>query len=407
MAQFGPPDIEKLAAQKNLKGLIKALDYNRGDWVEEKAVRHAAVCALGELKDPRAAAALVKNLAYFYRISQRGEYSYQGYLFDPETFVVSDVLVGIGQPAAEPLMAALELEHQSRETRNRFSKEAFLIAVTLGKIGVQLGDPGMCVLAFEVYLREKYLAQYETSSIMETLNEKLTELAEPAMELLFEALRKQDPRSESILELLELLKDPRAVEPLIILLQGSSEGGLRLKAVNVLKILKDSRAHEPLIAALNDESKLVREAAIEALGVLQDPDLVKPLTAMLKDSEAPVREAAVQALRKLKVNAVDEFIAALKDTEAYVRTAAIEALADLGDTRAVEPLLGNLAAPGWEERKLTAEALLQFYQREDINAQIRKKILARRKLIVEPHYSHVNCDTFNHTDVGIGLDFPL
>jgi len=436
MALFGPPNIEKMAAGKNVKGLIKALDYNRGNLSENNAVRLAAVCALGELKDPRAAVVLVENLDCFYRISQRGEYSYQGNLFDPETFVVSEALAGIGRPVVEPMAAALELEHQSRETKYKFSKKAFLIAVTLSKIGVQLGDPGMCALAFEVLLHEKSLASYETHSIMESLNEKLTELAEPAMELLFDALRNQDPRSESILELLELVKDPRAVEPLIKLLQESSKDGLRLKAVDVLGKMKDSRAVEPLIAALTDpflcraaaealgvyqdpraaeqlmaalkeKNKHVRTAVVEALGAIQDPDSVQPLTAMLKDSEACVRAAAVHALRKLKANAVDEFIAALKDTDGCVRSAAIEALEDRGDTRAVEPLLANLAAPRWEERKLTAEALLQFYQRKDLNFEIRKKILARREQIVEPHRERYNCDTGEHYDFGIGLDFPL
>lgn len=58
MSPFGPPDIEKLRARRNVKGLAKALDYEK-DWAV--ALKVAAAEALGEIGDERAILPLVKT----------------------------------------------------------------------------------------------------------------------------------------------------------------------------------------------------------------------------------------------------------------------------------------------------------------------------------------------------------
>ncbi len=55
---FGPPDVEKLKARKNVKGLIKALRYE-----DDSDMRESAAVALGEIGDARAVEPLVKSLA--------------------------------------------------------------------------------------------------------------------------------------------------------------------------------------------------------------------------------------------------------------------------------------------------------------------------------------------------------
>ena len=56
MGFFGP-NIKRLQSQRNVEGLIRALDYNK-----EASVRQAATMALGELKDPRAVEPLIAAL---------------------------------------------------------------------------------------------------------------------------------------------------------------------------------------------------------------------------------------------------------------------------------------------------------------------------------------------------------
>ena len=60
MGFLGPPDIKKLKEKKNVKGLIKALNYKK-----EEKVRRGAAEALGQLGDPRAVEPLIKALGDF------------------------------------------------------------------------------------------------------------------------------------------------------------------------------------------------------------------------------------------------------------------------------------------------------------------------------------------------------
>jgi len=56
MGIFGPPNIRKLKARKNIKGLIEALkDKDEGVW-------RGTAMALGEIKDARAVEPLIKLL---------------------------------------------------------------------------------------------------------------------------------------------------------------------------------------------------------------------------------------------------------------------------------------------------------------------------------------------------------
>jgi HEAT repeat protein len=54
MGLFGPPNIEKMKAKRDVEGLIKALAYKSGYICEEFEVRKAAADALGQIGDIRA-----------------------------------------------------------------------------------------------------------------------------------------------------------------------------------------------------------------------------------------------------------------------------------------------------------------------------------------------------------------
>ena len=57
MPLFGPPDVEKLKARRDVQGLIKALDYQK-----DAGIRKQAAEALGELRDSRVMDALISAL---------------------------------------------------------------------------------------------------------------------------------------------------------------------------------------------------------------------------------------------------------------------------------------------------------------------------------------------------------
>ncbi len=90
MGLFGQPNIEKLKAKKNVKGLIKALQYkNKGK------VRRQAADALGELGDVKAAEPLIQAL--------KDEYV---------RWEAANALAKIGEPAVRSLIQALKDEDE-------------------------------------------------------------------------------------------------------------------------------------------------------------------------------------------------------------------------------------------------------------------------------------------------------
>jgi HEAT repeat protein len=82
--------------------------------------------------------------------------------------------------------------------------------------------------------------------------------------------------------------------------------------IRQLKVLRDTRAIEPLIAALRDDDEDVRVAAIFALGDLKDPRAVEPLLAVLHDTSSEVRRRAIDVLASIDddraFDAVERFV---------------------------------------------------------------------------------------------------
>jgi len=107
-------------------------------------------------------------------------------------------------------------------------------------------------------------------------------------------------------------------------------------AVLELGRLASDQAVALLIDALARHDGVARSAARE-LGRLGDPRAVKPLAALLPIAE--VNQSAADALTKLGSKSVDALVAVLKSEDAGARRLAAGALAEIGDKRAVEPLV--------------------------------------------------------------------
>jgi len=120
-----------------------------------------------------------------------------------------------------------------------------------------------------------------------------------------------------------------------------SDSEVRRSAVEVLGRLGDSRAVEPLLAALADSSSTVRESAAAALGQSGDPRAVESLIANLGDFGRS-SDAAVEALVELGDIAVAPLIKALQVPNEKVRASAARALGCLGNSRAIDSLIGAL-----------------------------------------------------------------
>jgi hypothetical protein len=87
-----------------------------------------------------------------------------------------------------------------------------------------------------------------------------------------------------------------------------------------------------------------RSAAARALGQLGDPRAIEPLISALRDEHQLVRSEAADALGRVGKDAVIPLLSALEDENQEVRSSAADALAITGDARAVEPVIAIFGA---------------------------------------------------------------
>jgi HEAT repeat protein len=148
---------------------------------------------------------------------------------------------------------------------------------------------------------------------------------------------------------LSYIRDSAAVEPLIgTLLSG---GFADVAAASVLGYFKDSRAVEPLIEALEFDYTEMRAYAAKSLGEIGDKRAIEPLARLLKDEEERVRFMAAYGLGMLGdkrgFRLLIESISIEPEKRKHGRLhgqawRAAEALGNIGDRRAVKPLLDAL-----------------------------------------------------------------
>lgn len=163
--------------------------------------------------------------------------------------------------------------------------------------------------------------------------------------------------------------DRRAFEPLLIAFQDKE---LRWGAGNALGLIGDSRAIVPLIKTLEDE--LWVDGAIHGLvelGVLA----VEPLGKVLQNGSSTARRNAVNTVRQLWFHGkaresivkyiVAPLIEVLKDENDITRAYALLVLSDIRDMRAFEPLLEMIKDESAYVRWCLANRLKDF---EDVRA---------------------------------------
>jgi HEAT repeat protein len=240
---------------------------------------------LGEIGDPRAIPRLIELL-------DSGEYAVQTN--------AENALVQIGTPAAAPLIELLN-------ARGRHSARA---ARLLGHIG------------------DKRAA----NALAELLDERDSSLRLGASQTL------------------AAMGDKRATSTLIEYLYGLRHSNY-FRALHALGNLGDTAAIEPLLKILQEGDSQERHAAATALGATQSERCAEPLLAVLRTHLVDEAEAAKRRAR-------DNPLACMSAPDTFPQTVAT-ALARIGEP-AIPPCVAALEDPQPEVRRAAAEALLEM-----------------------------------------------
>jgi HEAT repeat protein len=120
-------------------------------------------------------------------------------------------------------------------------------------------------------------------------------------------------------------------------------------AITALQSMGDATAVDPLLTVLGDKDRSVRESAVCALGAMGGGRAMEPLIMALIDDFT--RAGALVALNRIdpawrKSETADKtlyrIIPSLKDATPAMRAGAAWTLGELGDARAIEPLVAAL-----------------------------------------------------------------
>ncbi len=124
--------------------------------------------------------------------------------------------------------------------------------------------------------------------------------------------------------------------------------------------MKTKKDVEGLIKALqNKRNVYVRMGAAAALGEMGDSKALDPLVHALKDPYRPVRDAATEALGKLGGDArgVEAFLDYVNNSNSIVREEGVSALGKIGHSSAVEPLIQILSDESFFVRQSAVTSL--------------------------------------------------
>jgi HEAT repeat protein len=350
MGLFGPPDVAKLKANRDVPGLIKALGYNA-----DPSVRRDAAAALGDLGDARAVEPLCAALRH-----PDWEHDWR------DSGAAVEALGRLGAPAVGTLISLFSYHSQVVRIG---------AAEALGAIGRPAVQP-LVALMGDADLETRELAA-----------QVLTAIGDEALQPLIEALN--DPaigRRVRAVKVLGDIGDPRAVEALARALK-DTHAGVRQAAAKALGIIPDARVVGPLIAALDDSDPSVRRTAALALGEMGDPHAVQTLLPELRE---PEWRHALDCLVKIGEPAAEPLVSTLADSIARGDRAAM--VDELGETVAgalgrigypveVASLITRLFASDGTARTDAASILIRLYQSGSLDPRAQKLVLALRPAI--------------------------
>jgi HEAT repeat protein len=304
MPLFGPPNVEKLKVERDVKGLIKALRY-----VKDEKVRLAAAGALGDIGDARALDPLVAVLQDPDPLVRAVAASALGRIgdaraLDPLVAVLQDPDPSVRQAAVHALgkMGDARAVKPLTKVLKDHSHEVQQSAVeALMKLGWQPADNTQGALVAVIEKHWNKVADFGEAAV------------EPLLTLLKDEIKKDTfyiihAREREILDCLVKIGSA-AMEPLLAALRDATSVTQKKCIIGVLGQIGDGRAVEPLVLALKDADSDVREEAAKILlAQFGDIRALEPLLAILALKYDSSPDSGLNALLLLDLTKVGDAV---------------------------------------------------------------------------------------------------
>lgn len=310
----GPSYVDRLEAARDEAKLLELYE-DRGKHSAEAAI------ALGELQSSSAVDALIAGLQ------------------DEDTFIVQNSVRALGDigdvKAIAPLMERYRTADSDLQDR---------IAKALGAIATaQANTPQPVIESLSAYTTDA------DANVRRVSLQTLGEMAHPAtLPLLTPAAQDAESSVRQVaLWALGKTADPQVIPTLSAALQ-DGDAAVREAVVKGLSNINDPQVVGLLIGALQDTEVAIQRGAIDGLGQLNAASAVEPLRSLLTSSpDVAVRQSIIDALALIDDPAsIEAIAAALNDSDYAVKSNAIDALGAKQSANAISPLLNYVANGG-------------------------------------------------------------
>ena len=315
MPLFGPPDVEKLKARRDIAGLIKALSYQK-----DPNVRQSAAVMLGELRDAQAVEPLISLLKDAVIEVRKSSIEALGQIADAR--------------AVEPIIAALkDMDESSRRVADEFWKLPETLRGSKSLLTNLLDrDRSVYTAAAEALVRigDKALENNEIA-LRRSIMGKLFNDVKPDCDILIKVI--ENDKDEQILEAAILYcrqhdmlgclgkvdksKQDRVINVLIPLLKGAAEfseadsrSPYNLQGTRFCKIIEalGSFSGQTVVDTICDiaircREVKIKEAALKTLGIIDDPRAFPSIFAVFvnETNRGFFKDLVVKLLIEMKV----------------------------------------------------------------------------------------------------------
>jgi hypothetical protein len=176
-------------------------------------------------------------------------------------------------------------------------------------------------------------------------------------------------------------RDARKVSDAALKQAWNKDPAVRGRAMATIERLDQGHRLRPLSIAARIKFKDVRLRAVDGLGRLDDKDSLPALyKRAIFDTEEDVRDAAVAAIKATKAEGKPgPFVRALNSPFDRVRIAAVKALGNLGDERAVGPLVARYQVVGGSGQSVYISQTNQISFIQDFDVEV-----AQTSFIADP-----------------------